>query len=101
MPSSVRISLKRHIWEKTGISKQAFSHARGGLYDETMAHDDYQIGQLVKRLKAAGEWDHTLLIVAADHGHEHAGLLQLDPLPPKCVSPLFASFYTRTPMIFI
>ena len=37
------------------------------LYDESMAHQDYQIGRLVERLKAAGEWENTLLIVAADH----------------------------------
>jgi arylsulfatase A-like enzyme len=89
------------VWEKTGISRVALSYARGGLYDETMAHNDHQIGQLVKRLKAAGEWDHTLLIVAADHGYEHSGRLQLDPLPPKWGSPLFASFRSRIPMIFI
>jgi arylsulfatase A-like enzyme len=89
------------VWEKTGISRLAFSHARGGLYDEAMAHNDYQIGQLVKRLKAAGEWHHTLLIIAADHAHKEAGLLQLDPLPPKWGAPLFTSFCTRIPMIFI
>jgi arylsulfatase A-like enzyme len=66
-----------------------------------MAHNDYQIGQLVRRLKTVGEWDHTLLIVASDHGHEHAALLPLDPLPPKWGSPLFASFRSRIPMIFI
>jgi arylsulfatase A-like enzyme len=89
------------VWKKTGISRVAFSYARRGLYDETMAHNDYQIGQLVKRLKAAGEWDHTLLIVASDHGHEQAGCMPLDPLPPKWGSPLFASFRSRIPMIFI
>jgi len=88
-------------WEKTGLSPQAFSHARQGLYDETMAHNDYQIGQLVRRLKATGEWDHTLLIIAADHAHQEAGLMQIDPLPPKWGSPLFASFRSRIPMIFI
>jgi arylsulfatase A-like enzyme len=66
-----------------------------------MAHNDYQIGQLVKRLKAAGEWDHTLLIVAADHGHLHAGLFPYDPLPPRWWGPIFASFSSRIPMIFI
>jgi arylsulfatase len=66
-----------------------------------MAHNDYQIGQLVKRLKAEGEWSHTLLIVAADHGHRAAGLKQYDPLPPRWGSPIFASFISRIPMIFI
>jgi arylsulfatase A-like enzyme len=88
-------------WEKADISQIAFFHAARSLYDETMAHNDYQIGQLVKRLKAEGEWDHTLLIIAADHAHRAAGLFQLDPLPPKWGSPLFASFYSRIPMIFV
>jgi arylsulfatase A-like enzyme len=89
------------VWEKTGISPQAFSQVRKGLYDENMAHNDYQIGQLVRRLKAAGEWNHTLLIISADHAHQEAGLIQLDPLPPKWGSPLFASFRSRIPMIFV
>jgi arylsulfatase A-like enzyme len=66
-----------------------------------MAHNDYQIGQLVKRLKAEGEWSHTLLIVAADHGHRAANLNQYDPLPPRWGSPIFASFISRIPMILI
>ena len=33
-----------------------------------MAYQDYQLGRLVERLKSTGEWEHTLLIVAADHG---------------------------------
>jgi len=65
-----------------------------------MAHNDYQIGKLVERLKASGEWEHTLLIIAADHGMVH-GLGVFDQLPPFLGSPLFRSFRTRIPMIFI
>ena len=46
--------------------------AERDLHDETMAHQDYQLGQLVARLKATGAWERTVLIVAADHG-VHAG----------------------------
>ena len=60
-------------FEQTGISRVAFYDAARSLYDEAMAHNDYQIGRLVDRLKAAGEWEHTLLIVASDHGQPGAG----------------------------
>ena len=53
---------------EAGINSVVYSHARRGLYDETMAHQDYQLGRLVERLKAASEWERTLLVVAADHG---------------------------------
>jgi arylsulfatase A-like enzyme len=42
--------------------------AQRDLHDETMAHQDHQLGRLVARLKATGEWERTVLIVAADHG---------------------------------
>ena len=66
-----------------------------------MAHNDYQIGRLVERLKAAGEWERTLLIVGADHSHWAAGLPRLDPLAPPWRGPMFSSWLTRIPMIFV
>ena len=70
-------------FEKTGISRLAYYDARRGLYDENLAHNDYQIGQLVERLKAEGDWEHTLFIVASDHGsHSQQGLGLFDSLPP-------------------
>ncbi|UCD57211.1 MAG: sulfatase-like hydrolase/transferase, partial [Candidatus Hydrogenedentota bacterium] len=56
------------VFAEAGIDPVAHFHAKRGLLDEAMAHQDYQLGRLVERLKAAGEWEHTLLIVAADHG---------------------------------
>ena len=50
------------------IGRADFFDVARRLYDEVMAHQDYQLGQFVERLKATGEWDNTLLIVAADHG---------------------------------
>ncbi|MDK1039672.1 MAG: sulfatase [Actinomycetota bacterium] len=55
-------------FEELGISRPDFFDVQRSLYDETMACQDYQIGRLVERLKSTGEWEHTLLIVAADHG---------------------------------
>ena len=54
---------------RLGIDAQTFYDGLRGLYDEAMEHQDYQLGRLVERLKARGEWQRTLLIIAADHGH--------------------------------
>ena len=87
------------LFEKTNIHRVAFYDAMRGLYDETMAHNDYQIGQLVERLKAAGEWEHTLLIVAADHGTTSlAGVI--DPFPRRWGS-CYYSYTYGIPMIVI
>ncbi|KPK56022.1 MAG: hypothetical protein AMS21_13040, partial [Gemmatimonas sp. SG8_38_2] len=84
------------IYEKAGVDRVALFTIARGLYDETMAHQDYQLGQLVERLKAIGEWEHTLLIVAADHGNTH-GLGVFDTIPDKV--PNVSPFVTRIPMI--
>ena len=86
-------------FEKTGIDRFAFFGASRSLYDEAMAHNDYQIGRLVERLKERGEWENTLFIVAADHGNGHALGLS-DPLPTEW-SPIFRSAITRIPLIMV
>ena len=42
-----------------------------GLYDAEIAHVDAELGRLFDRLRAAGEWEETLVIVCADHGELH------------------------------
>jgi len=69
------------------------------LYDETMAHVDDQIGRFVERLKAEGEWDRTLFIVAADHGSSAAGIIPLDPMPPEWGQTNLAACVTHIPLI--
>lgn len=86
-------------FEKTGISRQSYFNAQRGLYDEGMAHNDYQIGNLVNALKESGEWENTLLIIASDHGSTHIGGM-FDPWPPR-PGPNFTSFATHIPMIVI
>jgi arylsulfatase A-like enzyme len=94
-------------FEKTGIDRVAYYHVARGIYDEAMAHQDYQLGRFVERLKANGEWEHTLFIVAADHSHFHAGLSLLDPLPPELDGdyaesvPIISSWISRVPMIVV
>ena len=74
-------------WEATGISRTAFFSLHQGMYDETMAHNDYQLGRLVERLKAEGEWENTLLIIGGDHSTRAAmddmGVAIQDSLPPR------------------
>ena len=92
-------------FEDTGIDRLEYFSAARDLYDETMAHQDYQIGRLVERLKATGEWEHTLLVVASDHGQPGAGpdvgIGTLDALPPVWSKPMLRSSTTRIPMIFV
>ena len=74
--------------------------------EETMAHQDYQISQLVERLKAEGEWENTLLIIASDHGHPAAtfsrfGRALEDPPPEEWEGAILGSFKTWIPLMFI
>jgi arylsulfatase A-like enzyme len=69
-----------------------------------MAHQDYQLGKLVERLKVNGEWENTLLIVAADHSVAAAswdiGAFIQETMPPPW-EPMFRSTITRIPMIYV
>ncbi len=38
------------------------------LYGAEISYVDSQIGRLFDRLRASGEWEHTLVVVVADHG---------------------------------
>jgi arylsulfatase A-like enzyme len=91
-------------WENKGIDRVAFYTVWQGLCDQAMAHNDYQIGRLVERLKAEGEWENTLLIVAADHSTQAAGsdqgIAMQDSLPP-CWGPMFRPTISRVPLLFV
>jgi arylsulfatase A-like enzyme len=93
------------VWKDTGIDRVEFFTVAQALYDETMAHNDYQIGRLVERLKAIAEWDNTLLIVAADHSIEAAyddmAAVVQESLPPPWSYAMFRPSVTRIPMIFV
>ena len=99
----------RHPWgdafERAGVDRIAYYAARRDLYTEEMAHQDHQIGKLVERLNAKGEWENTLLIVAADHGAQAGSqdyeIAVMDELPPEHWRPNFRPGITRIPMMFI
>ena len=93
------------VFEDTGIDRVGFFETMRSLYDESMAHQDYQIGRLVERLKAAGEWENTLLIIAADHSVTAAlwdlGVLLQDSMPPPWSEPMFRPTISRVPLMFV
>ena len=105
-PQISAVSRQHTFLRERGIDPKAFYNAMRGMYDEAMAHNDYQLGRLVERLEAAGEWDRTLLIVASDHGHPAGSFPRfgrglMDPPPPDWEGALFGAFRSHIPMIFI
>jgi arylsulfatase A-like enzyme len=92
------------LFEGAGVNRVSYFNGLRSLYDECMSHQDYQLGRLVERLKVNGEWDNTLLIVAADHSVDAAatdiGAMLQETLPPPW-EPMFRSTITRVPMIFV
>jgi arylsulfatase A-like enzyme len=107
--------LHSEAWESAGISRSAYWSTMQGFYDEAMAHNDYQLGRLVERLRATGEWENTLLIIAADHSIRAAMqdmcLPGRDPLPPEWSfriggiqprsNPMLRPSVSRVPLIFV
>jgi arylsulfatase A-like enzyme len=74
--------------KKSGLETAPYFNTLRGLYEETMAHQDFQLNQLVNRLKSEGEWENTLLIIASDHGHPASiysrfGRALEDPMPEE------------------
>jgi arylsulfatase A-like enzyme len=92
-------------YEKTGIDRVDFFTLHQGMYDETMAHNDYRLGQLVERLKAEGEWENTLLVIGADHSTwaamDDMGPSLADSLPPEWSQPILRPTISRVPLIFV
>jgi arylsulfatase A-like enzyme len=92
-------------YAKTGIDRVEFFTLHQAMYDETMAHNDYQVGRLVERLKAEGEWENTLLVIGADHSIDAAmhdmGIAILDSLPPRWNRPMLRPTISRVPLIFV
>jgi arylsulfatase A-like enzyme len=101
----VRGLMFSEVWEAAGIDRVEFFTTAQGLYDEAMAYNDYQLGRVVERLKAEGEWENTLLIVAADHGIESAladmAVAIQDSLPPMWSYAMFRPSISRIPLLFV
>lgn len=105
-PANTLSGLYNQRLEALGADRREYFDTQRGLYDETMAHQDHQIGQLVERLRASGEWANTLLVVASDHGHpagsfSRFGRELFDPPPPDTEGALLDSYRTHIPMLFV
>ncbi len=92
--------------ERAGIDRQSYYNTRRGLYDETMAHQDRELGRFVQQLKARGEWENTLLVIGSDHGHPAGTFARFgrglfEPPPPGWQGALFDSYATHVPLIFV
>jgi arylsulfatase A-like enzyme len=90
--------------ERAGVPRQEYYRIRRGLYDETMAHQDHQLGQFIEQLKSRGEWENTIFVVAADHGHPAGtfarfGRGEFEPKPEPWQGALFDSYLTHVPLI--
>jgi arylsulfatase A-like enzyme len=71
-----------------------------------MAHQDRELARFVEQLKAAGEWENTLLVIAADHGHPAGTFARfgrglIEPKPESWQGALFDSYSTRVPLLFV
>jgi arylsulfatase A-like enzyme len=88
-----------------GLQRAPFFTLLQGMYDQQMAHNDFQLGRLVDRLKASGEWQNTLLVVTADHSiagsftDTRAGML--DSLPPPWSRLLLRPTVSRVPLLVV
>ena len=101
-----RLGIAFAVSEESSIDARTFYGGLRDLYDEAMEHQDYQLGRLGERLKDRGEWGHTLLIIASDHGHPAGSFPRfgrglLDPEPREWEGALFGAFNTHIPLIFV
>jgi len=96
---------RRTRFTETGIDRREYYNLDRSFYDERMAHQDHQLGRLIERLKEAGQWENTLLIVAADHSIESATgdfvVPLTDPEPPDEHWTTLRSSVSRVPLLFV
>ncbi len=88
------------------VDPRDFFRTQWDLYDETMAHNDASLGDLVAELKARGQWDNTLFILTADHGHPAGSFSRfgrglIEPPPADWEGALADSYRTRVPLVVV
>jgi arylsulfatase A-like enzyme len=82
-----------------GITGEQIVLARSALYSEGMAHQDHHLERFVARLKAEGQWENTILVIASDHGVT-AGTGIAVPGHPRD-APHIHPFATHVPLMFV
>ncbi len=96
---------RRKQFTETGIDRVQYYNLARSFYDERLAHQDHQLGRFVERLQQTGQWENTLLVIAADHSIESATndfLVPLaDPEPPRELWTVLRSSVSRVPLLFI
>jgi len=96
----------RRRFEEMGLDRVQIYAAQRDLYDESMAHQDWQLGRFVEELKRSGEWNNTILVITSDHGHpagifSRFGREMFEPPPPDNEGAFFDSYRTRIPFIVV
>ena len=86
-------------YEALGFTVEQHALAQQALYDEGMAHQDYHLRRLVARLKASGEWENTILVIAADHGYPAGSHRQMPGMDSG--APIVHPYATRVPLLFV
>ena len=86
-------------YEPLGITVEQHALAQQALYDEGMAHQDHHLRRLVARLKASGQWENTILVIASDHGYP-AGSHRFMP-GMDFEAPIVHPCATRVPLLFV
>lgn len=92
--------------EKLGVNPKDFFRTQWDLYDETMMHNDASLSAFVSELKAKGEWDNTVFILTADHGHPAGSFSRfgrglIEPAPADWEGALADSYRTHVPLLVI
>ncbi|MDX1645020.1 MAG: sulfatase, partial [Thermoanaerobaculia bacterium] len=100
----------REALELVGADSSAYWTSQRDLHDECLAHQDHEIGRLVERLRATGQWENTLFVVAADHsvaaGSWDYSLLMREPSPEHVyhddrATPILRSGVSRIPLVVV
>jgi len=91
---------------RAGLDRHAYYDGRRGLHDETMMQQDESLRRFVQQLKDAGEWENTILVIGADHGHPAGTFARwgrglFEPKPPEWEGALFDSYSTRVPLLVV
>lgn len=53
-----------------GLTRDAFREHLTGLYEAEVRYADFELGRLFRRLDELSIWEHSMVVVTADHGEE-------------------------------